>query len=100
MSNAVLFVSVHTSLSCQVEDSLLLYTMLYIHIFCCFQAVADCFVTVQTQNLSTVKSQILYETQKRKAGEKWLAVSIKGKREMVLKVVREMLQQLANCFCD
>ena len=64
MSNAVLFVSVHTSLSCQVEDSLLLYAMLYIHIFCCFQAVADCFVTVQTQNLSTVKSQILYETQK------------------------------------
>lgn len=34
MNNTVSFLSVHTSLSCQVQDSLLLYIMLYIHIFC------------------------------------------------------------------
>ena len=61
MSNTILFVSVHTSPSCQVQDTLLLYVILYIHIFCCFRVETDCSVVAQTQNLSFVKSQMIYE---------------------------------------
>ena len=52
--------------------------------------------SANTKSLHRQIPDTVWDAKTGKAGERWLPVSIKGKREMVLKVVREMLQQLAN----
>lgn len=101
MSSTVLFVSTHTSLSCQLQDNLILYYASYTYFLLLLRSdrlFCDSRNTKSLLHQPPDAVRILKE--KRKLGNgSWLS-PLKKKREITFSLVRKTLQQLAEYFCD